>query len=82
MKQLKSLDGGKSTGEDQIPPRLVLLAADELALPLTNAINSSIRNYRFPNNGKRTAVCPFIFISFLNIYTGYKISVKDNCFTN
>ena len=23
----------------------------------------------------------FIF-SFLNIYTGYKISVKDNCFTN
>ena len=42
MKQLKSLDGGKSTGEDQIPPRLVLLAADELALPLTNAINSSI----------------------------------------
>ena len=24
----------------------------------------------------------FSFISFLNIYTGYKISVKDNCFTN
>ena len=34
-----------------------MLAADELALPLTNAINSSIRNYRFPNNGKRAAVC-------------------------
>ena len=57
-KQLKSLDGGKSTGEDQIPPKLALSAADELALPLTNAINSSIRNYRLPNNGKRAAVCP------------------------
>ena len=52
------MDGRKSTGEDQIPPKLVLLAADELALPLTNAINSSIRNYKFPNNGKRAAVCP------------------------
>ena len=52
------MDGRKSTGEDQIPPKLVLLAADELAAPLTDAINSSIRNYRFPDNGKRAAVCP------------------------
>ena len=56
--QLRSLDGRKSTGEDQIPPKLVLLAADDLAAPLTDAINSSIRNYRFPDNGKRAAVCP------------------------
>ena len=26
----KSLDGGKSTGEDKIPPKLVSLAANEL----------------------------------------------------
>ena len=52
------MDGRKFTGEDQIPPKLVLLAAAELALPLTDAINSSIRNHRFPNNGKRAAVCP------------------------
>ena len=39
-------------------PKLVLLVADELALPLTNAINSSIRSYKFPKNGKRVAVCP------------------------
>ena len=25
---------------------------------LTNAISSSIHNYKFPNNGKRAAVCP------------------------
>ena len=36
----------------------MLLAADELILPLTGAINCSIRNYRFPNNGKRAAVFP------------------------
>ena len=52
------MDGRKSTGEDQIPPKRVLLAADDLAAPLTDAINSSIRNYRFPDNGKRAAVCP------------------------
>ena len=57
-KQLESLDGRKSTGEDQIPPKLVLLAADELALSLANAINSCTRNYRFPDNEKRDAVCP------------------------
>ena len=56
--QLRSLNGRKSMGEDQIPPKLVLLAADELAAPLTDAINSSIRNYRVPDNGKRAAVCP------------------------
>ena len=52
------MDSGKSAGEDRIPSKLVLLAADELALPLTNAINNSIRSYRFPNNAKRAAVCP------------------------
>ena len=57
-KQLKSLDGRKSTGEDQIPPKLVLLAAEELTFPLTDAINNCIRTHRFPDNGKRAAVCP------------------------
>ncbi len=34
---LRSLDGKKSTGEDQLPPKLILLAADELAVSLTDA---------------------------------------------
>ncbi len=55
---LKSVDGKKSTGEDQIPPRFMSLAANDLAIPLTNAINTSIRESRFPENGKRAAVCP------------------------
>ena len=36
----------------------MLLAADELALPLTNAVNSCIRNHKFPDNGKCAAVHP------------------------
>ena len=56
--QLKRLDGSKSTGVDQIPPKLVSLASDELAVPLTNAINCSIRNFIFPQNAKTAAVCP------------------------
>lgn len=55
---LDSMDGTKSTGEDQIPPKLVSLAAAELEIPLTNAINMSISSCKFPDNAKRAAVCP------------------------
>ena len=56
-KLLKSLDGRKSTGEDQIPTKLVSLAANELTNTVTTAINCSIRNSRFPNEAKKAAVC-------------------------
>ena len=39
-KFLKNIDTGKSTGEDNIPPKLVKLAFEYLAKPLTDAINS------------------------------------------
>ena len=57
-KLLKSLDGGKSNGEDKIPPKLVSLAANELANTLTTAINCSIRNSRIPNDAKSNSL-PF-----------------------
>ena len=34
------------------------LAAAELTVPLTHAINSCLQNHRFPDKGKRAAVCP------------------------
>ena len=55
---VKSLDCRKSMGEDMIPPKLVSISADELTVPLTDAINSSIRNCKFPDSGKRAAVSP------------------------
>ena len=57
-RQLKMIDARKSTGVDQIPPKLVRLASDELASPLTKAMNCSIRNSIFPQNAKSAAVCP------------------------
>ena len=50
---LKSLDGSKSTSEDKIPPKLVYLAANELANTLTSKINSTIRNSCFRNDAKK-----------------------------
>ena len=58
LELLKSLDGRKSTGEDQIPPKLVSLASNELSATLTTAINCSIRNSRFPDDAKQVTVCP------------------------
>ena len=52
-------------GEDMIPPKLVSLSADELSVPLTDAINSSIRNCKFPDNGKRI---PMPYLETLSIF--------------
>ena len=52
------LDGSKSTGVDQFPPKLVSLASDGLTVPLIKAINCSIQNFIFPQNAKTAAVCP------------------------
>ena len=55
-KLLKSIDSKKSTGEDQIPPKLLLLASEELNIPLTDAIYNSFKKCKFPNKGKQAAV--------------------------
>ena len=52
------MDGKKSPGEDNIPQKLVSLASAELTAPLTNAINSSIRNSQFPEKAKRASISP------------------------
>ena len=52
------MDSKTSTGEDQIPTKLVILAKDYLVKPLNHAINSSIRNNTFPNKAKYAAVTP------------------------
>ena len=55
---LKCLDGKNLQVLIKYPPKLVSLAANELTVPLTNAINCSIRNFGFPENAKKVAVCP------------------------
>ena len=58
--QLRSLDGRKSTGEDQIPPKFVLLAADELAAPLTDAITAAYETVGFQTMENELRYVPWI----------------------
>ena len=48
-----AIDSKKSTGEDQIPPKLIKLSGKYFIKPVTEAINSSIRSSIFSNNAKR-----------------------------
>ena len=56
---LKSLNSKKAPGIDKIPTKLVKLASDILAEPLSIAINNSIRTSTIPNNAKIATVEPF-----------------------
>ena len=47
-KILKELSTKKSTGVDMMPPKLVKLAANYLAEPLSQSINTSIKKGCFP----------------------------------
>ena len=57
-KLLKNLDTKKATGVDKIPLKLAKLSADALAIPLSLAINSSMKNDFFPNAPKIVSVSP------------------------
>ena len=55
---LRSLDGKNLPVKMKFRQKLVHLAANELTVPLTCAINGCLQNHRFPDRGKRAAVCP------------------------
>ena len=55
---LKSLNSKKAPGIEKIPTKLVKLASDILAEPLSIAINNSISTSTFPNDAKIASVVP------------------------
>ena len=57
-KLLKNLNPKKATGCDNVPAKLLKLAAKEFSMPVTNLINSSIRTSIFPGQLKRAEVSP------------------------
>lgn len=67
---VRSLKSSKSPGLDEIPPRLIIDAADELIVPLTMLINSSLRSGTFPTCEKQAKVLP--------VYKGNEKSKLDN----
>ena len=58
LKILKSVDPKKSVGIDSIPPKIIKMAANVLAKPLTDIINLSIKENTFPSKAKIAAVIP------------------------
>ena len=58
LKIVKSLKSSKSAGLDEIPPRLIKDAAEELVVPLAMLINSSLQSGSFPTCEKQAKVVP------------------------
>ena len=56
--KLLRLDCKKSTGYDNVPPKLVKLGAMQLCIPVTSLINRSIKSCLFPDLLKRAEVTP------------------------
>ena len=57
LNELHSLRNDCSTGPDHIPAKLLKLVAEYLASPLTNIINTLIRNRQFPSAWKVARIC-------------------------
>ena len=57
-KILRNIDSNKATGYDNVPPKLIKVAANELAHPISNLINKSINASCFPSQLKRAEVSP------------------------
>ena len=55
---LLSLNPRKGPGSDKIPPKIVIRSAELLCKPLTNIINATIVQQKFPENAKLTRVTP------------------------
>ena len=50
---LKEIDPHKATGHDMLPPRVLKMAAEPLATPLTTIFNQAIEENRWPSIWKR-----------------------------
>ena len=72
---LKGLNPKKSLGYDHVPPKLLNIATEEISIPLTPLINSSIRTTSFPDQLKLAELSP-LFRNNDNLLTGNYRSVS------
>ena len=70
--KLKNLNVRKSTGFDQIPPKLVKLGAEQLSGSLTYMVNECIRTSSFPDLLKRAEVTPIYKKDDMLLKTNYR----------
>ncbi len=69
-KMLQKINTNKSTGYDDIPPKVVKLCNDELCVTLTELINNAFRCNVFPDDLKKAEISP--------IYKKKDDMAKDN----
>ena len=69
---LDDIDSSKATGFDNIPPKLLKSASQELAEPVTNLVNQSIRISHFPHDLKKAELSPLYKCKDDLIFTNYR----------
>ena len=57
-KVLSSIKSNKSTGCDEIPPKVVKLCAEELSVPFADMVNSAFESCEFPDDLKKADLSP------------------------
>ena len=57
-RMLDDIDSSKAIGFDNIPPKLLKSASQELAQPLATLVNQSIRMSHFPHDLKKAELSP------------------------
>ena len=58
MKTINKLNTKKATGVDNLPPKILKVAAEAISAPLSNIFNKSIKNGQFPDDLKDAQVSP------------------------
>ena len=58
MKTINKLNTKKATGVDNLPPKILKVAAEATSAPLSNIFNKSIKNGQFPDDLKDAQVSP------------------------
>ena len=66
---IKEMDPKKGAGFDNIPPKILKIASDELAEHKTDLLNDSIRTSKFPGDLKMSEVSP-LFKNKDSLYRG------------
>ena len=67
---MNHIDHKKEPGYDNIPPKLIKEASDELTVPITSLINESIRLGHFPDGLKMAELAPlFKSSAYLRVIT-------------
>ena len=80
LELIASLQSGKATGPDNIPPGILKSVAPVVAPPLTDIINSSLSSGCFPQQWKCASVRPLHKGGTKSVLTNYRpISILPTC---